>query len=200
MYGFDGAIQQEQAAWREAIVTALDGAHVPFVLADASVPVAMLQRNKLVIVPTFDFIDRDLAERLRAYAAAGGQLVSGPRAPSRDEAMQKWDGSLPGARLDASLLEDPRKLQSELAALAERAGARRPAPAKEPTVDTALHVRADGTPALLFVGTRASEPGRATVELEKKSEVEDVLSGERWSGETLSIPMAPYAVRMLRFS
>jgi beta-galactosidase len=60
-FGLDGPVQLEQARWREAILDALGRSHVPFVIVDGSAPPERLARHSALIVPTFDFVERDLA-------------------------------------------------------------------------------------------------------------------------------------------
>lgn len=200
-YGLSQPVQLEQAAWRTALVEALGRAHLPYVLVAGGAPLDVIAKRRLLIVPTFDFLDVELGNRLRAYAAAGGRLVTGPRTPTRDLRLEPSAelGELPGERLGAEMLADRHRLQEALASWAAAAGVERVAPAKEPNVDTALHVRPDGTPALLFVGTSSAQPLTAAVELDKEAELEDVLGGERLRGQTLAVPLEPFQVRLLRF-
>jgi beta-galactosidase len=200
-YGLSGPMQIEQAAWRAALVDALGRAHLPFVLIAGGAPLDVMAKRRLLIVPTLDFLDVELGNRLRAYAAAGGKLVTGPRTPTRDLRLEPSAefGELPGARLTPEMLTDRHLLQESLTAWAAAAGVERVAPAKDPNVDTALHVRPDGTPALLFVGTSSAQPLTAAVELDKEAELEDVLGGERLRGQTLAVPLEPFQVRLLRF-
>jgi hypothetical protein len=65
------------------------GAH--FAIGDTSAPAELLSGYRMVIVPTFEFMDRELQRRLLDYADAGGTLVVGPRAPRMDARMQPFD-------------------------------------------------------------------------------------------------------------
>jgi hypothetical protein len=117
-----------------------------------------------------------------------------------DAALQQFDGGLPGDRFPVEAGGDPALLDGAIERLVEAAGVRKAAPAIEPNVDTALHVTADGRPALLFVGTRSDRPITATVALGEAAQVEDVLDGTTYAGATLAIPLPAYGVRMLRFA
>jgi hypothetical protein len=114
--------------------------------------------------------------------------------------MEPFDAALPGDLLPSRALDEPALLDQAIERIAERASLRRAAPAREPDVDTSLHVRPDGSPALLLVGTRSREPLTATISLEAAATVEDLLDGARFAAETLSIPLEPYGVRLLRFA
>jgi beta-galactosidase len=195
-FGLDGPVQIEQAEWRDAIVDALSRAHLPFVIVDASAPDEMLARRKALVVPTFDLIEPALVARLKTFVANGGILLTGPRAPKFDSALHPSKIALPGENLPAEALTDRALLDRAVAKLPSL----REAPAKEPDVDTSLYRRADGAPALLFVGTSANRPRTATVVLESAATVEDIFSGEKFSGETLAIPLSPYSVRLFRFA
>ena len=201
MGGLPHPVQREQLAWQGAIESALDRAHLPYVLCDASTPVERLLARKLLIVPTFDFLDEALDARLREFVARGGRLASGPRTPTLDAALQRHAfAALPGDRLDAALLEDAGALRAAITSFATAVGARRPAPARDAAVDTALHTRADGSPALLFVANRSADPITATVELDASAALEDVLDGARFQGAVIEVALPPHAVRMLRFT
>ena len=198
-FGLDGPVQLELPRWRDAIIGALSRAHLPFVIVDGGAPLELLAKRKALVVPTFDFLEADLAARLRAFAEGGGKLLSGPRRPHRDAAMQENAAELPGELLPHEALEDPAALAAALEALARTSGARRAAPAREPDVDTALHVHPDGSPALLLVATRANRPLTAAVLLDSAATVEDLRDGTTFSGASLEIPLAPFGVRLLRF-
>jgi beta-galactosidase len=66
---------------------ALTAAGVHFAMADTAASAETLAGYGMVIVPTFEFMDSGVQERLQAYAGGGGTLVVGPRAPSLDESM-----------------------------------------------------------------------------------------------------------------
>ncbi len=196
-FGFAGPVQLEQTAWRDAIVDALSRLHLPFVLVDASAPRELLAKRRALVVPTFEFLDGDLAARLRGFADGGGKLLTGPRAPRLDEKMQPLAVELP-LGLPASPTAAA-ALDAALEALAARAGVARDAPAREPDVDTALY-RRGSAPALLFVASRADRPRRASVSLDAPATLEDVLDGATFHGAAPEIPLPPGGVRLLRFA
>jgi beta-galactosidase len=196
--GLDGPVQLEQVQWRTAVLAALDRTHAPYVILDGSATQEMLARRRALIVPTFDFLEADLAAKLRAFVDGGGRLLSGPRAPRLDEAMRPCDAALPGERLPPTALDDPAALSAAVAHLLAGAHLERRVAAREPNVDVTLHERADGSPALLFVGTRSDRPITAAVVLDRALTVEDVCDGATFSGDAPEIPLPPFGVRMLR--
>ncbi len=197
-FGLEGPVQLEQQRWRRAVLSTLDRAHVPYVIIDASASLAALQQRRALIVASYDFLDAGLASRLRAFVAGGGRLLTGPRRPRLDDAFAAVDHALPGDAFDAAALADPAALGEAIGKLVAAAGLGGTAAAKEPDVDVTLHQRSDGAPTFLFVGTRSDRPHTATVVLDRALDLEDVLTGERFSGASPAIPLAPFGVRMLR--
>ena len=72
------------AFWYWALSAA--GAH--FAVADTNCGDDILAGHRVVILPTFEFLDRGLQEALLRYAEGGGSLVVGPRAPRFDSRME----------------------------------------------------------------------------------------------------------------
>jgi beta-galactosidase len=167
---------------------------------DASAPPEMLARRRGLIVPTFDFLDADLAARLAGWAHAGGALLTGPRRPSRDEAMAPLSIDLPGALLPSRGLDEPALVDGAIAELAQAARARRPARSSDPFVEVCVHRRADGAPALVFLGNASGEARRAEVTVDGAAGAEDALDGEQLAGESWSVTLAPYSWRTLLVS
>lgn len=54
-------------------------------LADSDVPQDYLDRYRMIVAPSFEFMGRALQKKLLLYALMGGVLVLGPRAPLLDE-------------------------------------------------------------------------------------------------------------------
>ncbi len=178
-FGLAGPVQIEQSEWWSAILGSLTRRHVAFAIVDASSSAKQLQRFRTLIVPTFDFLDRDLWHRLCDYSARGGRLISGPRRPQLDDAFQPLEGDLPGERLppaptslDAALLFDG---DSPL----------------QPLHDQTIYRRSDGSPALRFIGSRSAEATTAQIDVH----LEDVVEGTEYSD---AVPLPPFGVRLLR--
>ncbi len=70
---------------------ALTASAAHFAIGDTSAGADVLSRYGMVIVPTFEFMERVTQKRLLDYTEAGGTLVVGPRAPLMDERMQQCD-------------------------------------------------------------------------------------------------------------
>lgn len=79
-----GAVYKRQ--WR-AFRMGFTQAGFPVTLADSSVDQEVLQRFRIVIAPSFEFMNLSLQRRLLVYAFKGGTLVMGPRMPVCDEYM-----------------------------------------------------------------------------------------------------------------
>ncbi len=62
------------------------GAH--FALGDSECGPGAFDPYRLVIAPTFEFMDATLQEKLLSYVRGGGTLLVGPRAPEVDSAMK----------------------------------------------------------------------------------------------------------------
>lgn len=90
------------AFWYWALTAS--GAH--FAMGDTSVSPETLSGYRMVIVPTFEFMDAGVQARLLAFAEAGGTLVLGPRAPSLDGRMNLCDTLARHLREPAKLLGD----------------------------------------------------------------------------------------------
>jgi beta-galactosidase len=70
---------------------ALSAAGVHFAVGDTNCPGGLFSEYKAVIVPTFEYLDRGLQERLLAFAESGGALLAGPRSPRFDSLMEPCD-------------------------------------------------------------------------------------------------------------
>lgn len=70
---------------------ALDAAGVHFAIGDTSAPAELLSSYRMVVTPSFEFMDRAVQQRLLDYASSGGTLVTGPRAPRLDSRMEPCD-------------------------------------------------------------------------------------------------------------
>ncbi len=81
-----GAVYKRQ--WR-AFRMGFTQAGFPVTLADSAVEQETLQKYKIVIAPSFEFMNIALQRRLLVYAFKGGTLVMGPRMPVCDEFMRR---------------------------------------------------------------------------------------------------------------
>jgi len=77
-----GAMYKKQ--WR-AFWLGFNQAGLPVTLADSAVEQSVIDRFKIVAVPSFDFMNLRLQKRLLLYALKGGVLLVGPRCPRYNE-------------------------------------------------------------------------------------------------------------------
>ncbi len=111
---------------------------------------------RLLLAPSFDFMDAELLEELGRFVAGGGRLILAPRRPRLDGAMRPLARELPGHVL-ASEAELPRVLAAEAAALGLVAVEREPA-----EVELAL-LREGGRVAALFLANHGPREVSARV-------------------------------------
>ncbi len=96
--GTRDVIQHRLRDWIETFRLLLDELGVPSALADSDISDEKLAAYPVVVVPTFDWLDRDLLDKLERYAQAGGHVICGPRLPLETvtgEALQGWQTSDP---------------------------------------------------------------------------------------------------------
>lgn len=87
-YGLDESVASRYARLLNFWYWTLSAAGVHFAIADTACRPGLLSRHRLVITPTFEFLDRGVQEELLGYATGGGTLVLGPRAPRFDSRME----------------------------------------------------------------------------------------------------------------
>jgi beta-galactosidase len=80
--GTRDAVHRQMRVWIDAFRVALEVVGVPYGLGDSDIAPEQLAGYPIVIMPTFDWIDRELLEKLDAYVRGGGFLICGPRLPS----------------------------------------------------------------------------------------------------------------------
>ncbi|MCC7206586.1 MAG: hypothetical protein IT323_04730, partial [Anaerolineae bacterium] len=101
-FGGRDAIQQRLPTWIEAIRQALEGAGVPYGLADSDIGDDSMAAYRAVVCPTFEWIDREVLEKLGRYARQGGHVICGPRLPAETLDGQRLDVWEPVAPLQAT--------------------------------------------------------------------------------------------------
>jgi beta-galactosidase len=75
------AVQRRMPAWLTAMQTGMDALGVAYGLTDSDIDSAKLASYPAVLVPTFDWLDAELMEKLLEYVRGGGRLICGPRWP-----------------------------------------------------------------------------------------------------------------------
>lgn len=99
--GMASPIQLDKSSWFSACYTGLTAAGVGFLISDTALPRERWDTHEVVVVSTFEYLDKGLQEDLVSFASAGGTVVIGPRVPSRDSLMR------PDRTLVAALAGDP---------------------------------------------------------------------------------------------
>jgi beta-galactosidase len=194
-FGLEGAVQHEVArVWRRA-EEALAHLHLTHDIVDSGASAQTLQRYRLLLVPSFDFMDRALLSRLSAFVEEGGRLLLAPRRPGLDETMGALLGEVPPHVLSAEddLEETLRQIASELGLAGVDA-------AVHPEVDVVLY-REGRAPRVVFVANRTRESRTTRLpDLETPgAEAWDALSGVPVNLKE-PIHLAPYEVRMVQIA
>jgi beta-galactosidase len=102
----ESPVRHYRRQWR-TLQKGFSQAGVAMEYADSDIPAEALQRYRLVVAPSFAFMNTVLQKKLLVYALKGGVLVLGPRVPSMDEYMR------PSGRFASHLL-DPVEFVDEL--------------------------------------------------------------------------------------
>ncbi len=88
-FGFSDAIQIEAYRWLKNAQRVLEAQQVPYVWIDGDAAAARLERSKLILIPTFEFLDASLLETLESAQKRGAKVVSGPLVPTRNEYLEQ---------------------------------------------------------------------------------------------------------------
>lgn len=91
--GFSHDLKAEADDWHEGnwlnrLTQTLAENHYDYNLSDTHLPLEHLQAYPVACMPTFDFMDLVLQEKLMAYVQRGGRLVIGPIVPYLDMDMR----------------------------------------------------------------------------------------------------------------
>lgn len=200
-FGLQIPVQAHLPRWRNALLAALGRQGRRWVLVDESCPLERLQKRRVLIVPTYDFLDRDLAARLRAFRQAGGALLIGPLRPTLDGDFAPCEHGLEDAPL---LPADEAALPGALAALLPPLGDDELAFQPEggeaaggEAIDVRPHRDPAGRTRLLGVGNPGSAPAQGRIRLPGPTTLRDLGSGEVLRGEAgLEVPLPPFSTRL----
>ncbi|MBX3062223.1 MAG: beta-galactosidase [Anaerolineae bacterium] len=105
-FGGRDLIQLQLPAWITALRQALETLGVPYALGDSDIPLTKLQDYAAVVVPTFEWIDAALLDKLDRYAQAGGHVICGPRLPAQDvygQPLNHWN--MPAAEVSGQRIQ-----------------------------------------------------------------------------------------------
>ncbi|MEW5947172.1 MAG: beta-galactosidase [bacterium] len=87
--GLRDPVQSVYQRQRRAYTLGFAQAGIPLAVADSTVDQEVLNRFRLVIAPSFEFMSMSLQRKLLIYVIKGGTLVLGPRVPIYDEFMEE---------------------------------------------------------------------------------------------------------------
>lgn len=200
-FGFAQATQLAWEAWLARLDHALYEQQVPFVYVDGDADLGALPDLRVVIAPCFELCDPLRWQRLERFAASGGHVLFGPLAPALDLRMQAHDFSdasfAPFAARGPLALEDAYAAETLVHELIAAHALERPVIATPHPVAATLHVDEHDEPRALFVVQPAALDARAELRLQRPLALVDALSGERFRGSVLDVPMRAQSCRML---
>jgi beta-galactosidase len=87
--GFPEAIQISKSNWFKKMYAGLMASGYQFLLSDTELPEDRLEKYKVLVLGSFDYMNHALQEKIVVFAKQGGTVVLGPKIPVLDERMQK---------------------------------------------------------------------------------------------------------------
>jgi beta-galactosidase len=196
--GLDRPVAREYARVLAAAAAALDRLQVPYHHVDSELPADRLAPYRLLVVPSFAFIDAGLLERLAGWVASGGRLLLTPEVPGLDAALEPLTAPVP-----SHVLVGTEHLAERLAEQVEELGL---GPAVRATGEVDLAVYHSGDRArVLFIANRTAEPQEGAVEglspeispeISERHRAWDALGGQPF--DLGAFHLEPFEVRMLR--
>jgi beta-galactosidase len=177
--GFDQPVQLVKSAWFTAFEQALSGGGYGFVLSDTELDETLWQHRKVVVVTTLDYLDNRVQKALLDFAARGGTVVIGPKAPVLDSLMHpctllhdvlvKSDGNASGSRVaehgagHVVLVSELDDVPQAVSAACSLPGLSRVV-VNDTALDVALHRDVDdATSFVIFVANPTAQPIAAEV-------------------------------------
>jgi beta-galactosidase len=191
-FGFAQPIQLTWEAWLARVDHALYEQQVPFVYVDGDAELEALPDLRAVITPCFELCDPQRWRRLERFAARGGHVLVGPHLRMQPHAFAPIAG-----RAAPLALEDAYSAETLVRELALGLELERPVVANPYPVAATLHVDEHDRPRALFVVQPAALDTRAELRLPSALSLVDALSGERFAGSALDVPMRAQSCRML---
>lgn len=204
--GLAGSVPREHGRIGRVLERALEQLQLPYHLVDAGVDAERLEPYRLLILPSFDFVDRALLEKLDRFVEKGGALALVPRRPTLGADLRSLDRDLPTHELWAE-----EELGARLEGTARRLGLAPLVRSDDPEIDLALYSAGD-RPRVLFLANRSAQARRPRVSFSDLHGEEVSFSGDAgdpsaraWdalSGAPADlaggISLGPHEVRMLR--
>jgi len=199
-WGFRRAIALEAYRWWRRWNQALSSSGCTFDLADSDLPLERLRRYSVVVIPGYDFMSRELQEKLVAYVRAGGNLILGPDVPYLDDTMTPCRVLAEHISLQAPqrgggrivVLPDappPAALTEMLAQL----GASPLVRASDASVDVTVH-RLDSH-LLIYVANPTPESKTVALASEHLGRLRDLWTGDVFTPD--AVALFPYTIRIL---
>ncbi|HKP60138.1 MAG TPA: beta-galactosidase [Polyangiales bacterium] len=192
--GFAQPIQTEYSSFIARVAEALARAELPYVFVESDADEACLAELKVLITPSYEFAQRVRWQRLRAFAANGGQVIYGPRLPSLDERFNAFEFTAPDkARLCTGDAEGADALARDLIKLLEF----EPRFSASQGVETTVH-EDDSGPRVMFAIQRAARFVQCEIQLPEPMALVDAITDERFEGQqSVRVPMSGNSCRML---
>ncbi|MEW6201402.1 MAG: beta-galactosidase [bacterium] len=114
--GLRDRVQTSYQRQRRAFIFGFSQTGIPLSLTDSGIDETALEQYRMVITPSFEFMNLALQKKLIIYALKGGTLVVGPRIPVYDEFFRENSklssymyhpvGTVPEINYNGILLED----------------------------------------------------------------------------------------------
>jgi len=187
-------------SWLGKAAEALRSAQVDFNLSDTHLQLERIQRYKVACLPTVDFMDTALQEKLVAYVRRGGRLVIGPGLPYLGMDMKPASilgrylskpGGVRIGRGELVWLEEP-----TLEGILGDVEVERPFILSDSRLDLAVHHH--GERQILFVANPTAEEIKARLDFMGQRWFIDLWSeeGDWVSEDSLDLTLPPYTVRI----
>ncbi len=203
--GFSRDLQAEADDWNEGnwfnqLIRTLAENHYDYSLSDTHLPLERLQAYPVVCVPTFDFMDLSLQEKLITYVQRGGRLVIGPMVPCLDMDMRQ--GTVFGRYLEGPGEREigwGKLVCLDTVSLGRILGN---APVRHPFIlsSPALHltVHSDGKRTIVFIANPTPEEARVKLRFFGVRRFRDLWSNgrEKEGQDRIPLVLAPYSVEI----
>lgn len=196
------AIALEDHRWWRAWNDALTQAGCTFDLSDSDLPLERLSRYNAAVVSSFDWMSRDVQEKLVAYARTGGRLILGPDVPYLDETMQRC--SILGEQISQQdtiaqvgagtillLFEVPSWVN--LPGLFRQLGIAPRVQVSDPDIDVTIHE--NDSRCLIYVANPTNTARTVSLSLKGTSRLKDLWTDDEMTASAVFLP--PYTVRIL---
>ena len=82
--GYRDAVQRRSSAWLDTFKASMEELGIPYGRGDCDISEERLRQFQVVIVPTFEWADENLLNKLESFVREGGHVILGPRWPSID--------------------------------------------------------------------------------------------------------------------